>query len=149
MDKVDLISGAGLSLIGILLIFVVIPLGTVPGVSFGLSPTVFPTILAIGMTMCAVGLTVQAWLRLRAGMTPRPVPISRWNLLMLVASAALILIGIVAIDHFRIIYAGPILIAALMLFLGDRNIVRIGLTSTLPVAAMYVLAYHVLRTPLP
>ncbi len=149
MNKVDLICGAGLSVIGILLIFIVIPVGTTAGGYFGLAPTVFPTILASGLTICALALTAQAWMRLRREGNIRPVPIRPWNLLMLAASASLVLGGIIAIDYLGMIIAGPVLIAALMLFLGDRNVIRILLTATLPVAAIYVLALHVLRTPLP
>jgi hypothetical protein len=149
MNKVDLIGGTGLSLLGVLLIFVIIPLGTEAGAFFGLSPTVFPTILATGMTICAVALTIQAGVRLRAEGNTRPLPISRWNIMMFVASCALIFAGIVAIDYFGLVIAGPFLITGLMLFLGDRNIIRIVLTSTIPVAAIYALAIHILRTPLP
>jgi hypothetical protein len=149
VNKIDLISGAGLSVAGLVLIFIIIPHGTEAGVSFGLSPTVFPTILATGMTACAMALTVQALLRLRAGSDPRPSPISGWNMLMFGAASALILAGIVAINYLGMVIAGPLLIACLMLFLGDRSIIRIVLTSTIPVAAIYFLAIYVLRTPVP
>lgn len=149
MNKIDLISGAGLSVAGLVLIFIIIPQGTEAGVSFGLSPTVFPTILATGMTACAMALTVQALLRLRAGSDTRPSPISGWNMLMFGAASALILAGIVAINYLGMVIAGPLLIASLMLFLGDRSIIRIVLTSTIPVAAIYFLAFYVLRMPVP
>ncbi len=149
MDKVDLIGGACLVIVGILLIFVIIPLGTREGMYFGLAPTFFPTLLATGMTMCATAMTVQAWLRLRARSDPGPMPISRWNLLMFLASAGLVVAGVVVIDIFGILIGGPVLIAAFMLLLGERSVVRVALTSTIPVAAVYLLATHVLRAPLP
>lgn len=149
MDRVDLIAGIGLTIAGLAMIFFVIPLGTREGMYYGLSPTFFPTLLATCLTACAVGMTVQAWRRLRAGAEPGPPPISRWNLLMFLASAALVVAGVIVIDIFGLIAGGPALIAAFMLFLGERSVVRIALTSTLPVAAVYFLAIHVLKSPIP
>jgi hypothetical protein len=149
LDRVDLIAGVGLTVAGLLMIFVVIPLGTREGMYYGLSPTFFPTLLATCMTACAVGMTVQAWRRLRVRADPSPPPISRWNLLMFLASAALVLAGVMVIDAFGIIAGGPVLIVGFMLFLGERSVVRIALTATLPVAAVYFLAIYVLKSPLP
>ena len=68
---------------------------------------------------------------------------------MFALSCALVVAGVVAIDFLGMIVGGPLLIAALMLFLGERGPLRILLTATLPVAAVYLLATHVLHAPLP
>ena len=149
MNKADLVGGVGLTVAGFPLIFVVIPLGTEEGAYFGLSPTFFPTLLTSLLTACAMGLVVQSLVRLRRNTHNRPAPISMWNLLMFAASAALALGGIVLIDMFGMLWGGPALIAAFMLFLGERNLVRLALTATLPVVLVYVLAIHVLSTPVP
>lgn len=149
MEKADLAGGVAIALVGILLIFVVIPLDTEEGMYFGLPPTFFPTLLSVGMTGCAVALAAKAWLRLRARGPRRAPPLRLRNLAMFVIAAVLVVSGVVAIDHLGMMVGGPLLIAALMLFLGERNAVRIGLTATLPVAAVYLLATHVLHAPLP
>ena len=64
-------------------------------------------------------------------------------------AAILVILGAVAIDFLGIVAGGPPLIAAFMLFLGERNAIRIAATSTLPVAAVYLLATYVLHSPLP
>lgn len=149
MEKADLAGGVAIALVGILLIFVVIPLDTEEGMYFGLPPTFFPTLLSVAMTGCAAALAVKAWLRLRSGGGLQVPPLRLRNLVMFLISAVLVASGVVAIDHLGMIAGGPLLIAALMLFLGERNAIRIGLTATLPVAAVYLLATHVLHAPLP
>lgn len=149
MTRADLIGGLGLTVIGLVLVFFAIPFGTTRGQYFGLPPTFFPTLIATCLTLAAIALTLQAAARRRRGKAGAPLPVSGWTIAMLLTATALIVAGVVAIDHFGIVYAGPALIAGLMLFLGERGVVRIVLTSTLPVAAVYVLALHVLKTPLP
>lgn len=149
VEKADLAGGVAIALVGILLIFVVIPLDTEEGMYFGLPPTFFPILLSVGITACAVGLAAKSWLRLRSGTGLQAMPIRLGNLVMFLISAALAVAGVVAIDFLGMIVGGPLLIAAFMLFLGERNAIRIGLTATLPVAAVYLLATHVLHAPLP
>lgn len=149
MDRADLISGASLSLLGFLMIFVIIPLSTEEGMYFGLSPTFFPTLLTSFMTACALALTAQALFRMCSGLPSRQIAISGWNLLMFLVAAALGLGGVIAIDWFGTLIGGPALIAAFMIFLGERNLLRIVLTATIPVGLVYLLAIHVLGTPVP
>ncbi|MEC7257639.1 MAG: tripartite tricarboxylate transporter TctB family protein [Pseudomonadota bacterium] len=149
MTKLDLAGGVALTAFGLLLTFVIIPMGTEEGMYYGLPPTFFPTLLAVGLTICAVGLTVQSVLRLRAGPVDTSSPISRWNLAMFALLVALILGGIVVIDVFGLLIGAPLLIAALMIVLGDRNPLRIVPTAVLPVGAVYYLALYVLETPVP
>lgn len=116
---------------------------------FGLPPTFFPTLLSVGLTLIAVALATKAWFRLRAGGALQQAPVRLRNLLMFCIAAALVVSGAVVIDFFGIIAGGPLLIAAFMLFLGERSAIRVLATSTLPVAAVYLLATYVLRAPLP
>lgn len=149
MTKADVVGGVGIALLGILLIFVIIPFGTEEGTYYGLSPTFFPTLLACIMTFCAAALVVQGWLRLRSATEHKATAMSRWNLLMFLVAAVIAILGIVVIDFFGILAGGPLFIAAFMLFLGERNVIRIALTATLPVALVYILATYVLHAPLP
>jgi hypothetical protein len=101
------------------------------------------------MTASAAALTAQAWLRRRRADESGPPPVRRWNLLMFLIAAAIITLGVIAIDYVGVIYAGPVLIAALMIFLGERNPFLIVLTSVASVAVLWYMALHVLGTPLP
>jgi hypothetical protein len=99
--------------------------------------------------MCAAALAAKAWLRLRRGGDVGAMPVRLRNLAMFAISAALVTAGALAIDFFGIVVGGPLLIAAFMLFLGERSVVRIAATATLPVAAVHLLATYVLHAPLP
>ena len=149
MTRADLIGGIGITIFGLVLVFVIIPLETEEGMYYGLPPTFFPTVIASCLTAAGIGLAAQALIRRRAGASGAAAPVSRWNFLMYLLAVAIAIAGVIAIDWFGIVYAGPALIAAYMVFLGDRNPVRILLTATLPVAAAWVLALHVLGAPLP
>jgi hypothetical protein len=149
MDRIDLVGGAGLALLGFLMIFVIIPLGTEQGSYYGLSPTFFPTLLAAFMTACALGLTAQAAYRIYRRAPSQPVPISAWNLAMFLTAIAIVTGGVVGIRWFGILVGGPVLIGALMIFLGERSPLHIVLTAALPVGLYYLLAIYVLRTPVP
>jgi hypothetical protein len=149
VTRADLIGGIGITIFGLLLIFWIIPRETEEGMYYGLPPTFFPTVMTGCLTAAAVGLAVQAWLRGRTGVKGAPSPLSGWNFLMFLIAAAIAVAGVIAIDRFGIVYGGPALIAAFMIFLGDRSPVRIVLTSILPLAAVWVLALHVLGAPLP
>lgn len=149
MDRIDLAGGASLALLGFLMIFVIIPLGTEQGSYYGLSPTFFPTLLSSLMTACALGLTAQAAYRIYRRAPSQPVPISAWNLAMFLIAVAIVTGGVVVIRLFGILVGGPLLIAALMILLGERSPLHIVLTATLPVGLYYLLAIHVLRTPVP
>ena len=149
VERADLAGGIALALAGLLLIFVIIPLQTEEGMYFGLPPTFFPILLSVGVTACSAALAIRAWLRLRSGRALQPMPLRLWNLVMFALSCALVVAGVVAIDFLGMIVGGPLLIAALMLFLGERGPLRILLTATLPVAAVYLLATHVLHAPFP
>ncbi|HEY9566487.1 MAG TPA: hypothetical protein VIR38_00235, partial [Thalassobaculum sp.] len=76
-------------------------------------------------------------------------PIRPRDLQMFAISSGLVIAGAVLVDFAGVIVGGPLLIAAFMLFLGERSVLRIALTATLPVGAVYLLAIHVLRSPLP
>ncbi len=106
-------------------------------------------LLSVGLTAFAGALVTRAWFKLRSGGTLQPMPIRLRNLLMFLFSAALVIAGAVAIDFLGMLAGGPLLIAAFMLFLGERNPIRILATSTLPVGVVYLLATYVLHAPLP
>jgi Tripartite tricarboxylate transporter TctB family len=149
MDRADLIAGVALSLLGFLMIFIIIPLGTEEGTYFGLSPTFFPTVLTSFATAGALGLTAQALTRIYRRAPARRVPISGLNLVMFLVATGITLGGVLLIDRLGFLIGGPTLIAALMIFLGERSPLHIVLTATLPVGVVYLLAIYVLRTPLP
>jgi hypothetical protein len=128
--------------------FVLIPLTTYEGVTFGLPPTFFPTLLSVCLMVFALCLSVQSVYRMRTRQ-PRASSISRLNLLVFAIVMSIIVACVLLIDFAGIFVGAPLLIAAIMLLLSERSIIVIALTSTIPVLTVYVLARHVLMMPLP
>ncbi len=149
LNRLDLLGGLLLTGVGMLMIFVIIPRGTPQGMYYGLPPTFFPTLLSAGLTLSAMGLVIQSIRRLRAGQLGPRVPISGRNLVMFALFAIVIVAGVALIDKVGMILGAPVLIAVLMLMMGDRNPLRIAATATLPIAVVHVLAIYVLQTPTP
>lgn len=147
MGKADLVGGILLALTSLLLIFVIIPLGTESGQYYGLPPTFYPTVIASGLGLAAVGLIIQSLKQ--SAINIKPMPISRWQILMFLTGSAITIVSVIIIEKFGIWYGGPLLIGSFMAFLGERNLIRIVLTSVIPVAILSVLATYVLHTPLP
>lgn len=130
------------------MIFVVIPAETQEGVWFGLSPYFFPTLLMSGIALASALLIVQSARRPADGSEP-PLSLSLRQLAMFALAAAIIVAGAVAIDLFGLWTGGPLLIAALMLFMGERRPLRIVATAVIPVAVVHLVVFYVLRSPLP
>ena len=149
MNRADLIGGLMIMGFSLLLIFWIIPTQTASGNYFGLSPVVFPIILSAGFGLCGLGLTLQALRRLKAEGFGKELPVSASNIFFFLLIIGLVLGSVILMDFFGLIYGAPVMIAGLMLILGERSWLTILLTSTVPVAVVYLVVTYVLRAPLP
>lgn len=149
MHKTDLAIGVGLFAFGALMVFVLIPLTTYDGMHFGLPPTFFPTLLSACVMFFSACLVAQSIIRLVRRGGDREASISLFNLLVLAIAMAIVVGGALLIDFVGLFVGAPLMIVALMLLLGERNLLLILLTATVPVVAVHLLARHVLMMPLP
>lgn len=148
MRKADIYGGAGLLALGLLMLFVVIP-GEAEGDTWsGVSPLFFPTIIAAGFTISAAALLVRALLR-PGDYTGMEMPMSPQDFGFFMLACAIILAAVLAIHGLGIVWGGPLLIGALMLFMGERNWKRIVPMSVVPVVVIYLFVNKVLNAPLP
>jgi hypothetical protein len=148
MRRADLIGGAGLFVLGLVMILVVIPSGTTAGLWHGLSPYFYPTVMVSGIMICAVLLEIQAFRRPDL-YEDQPPPIGRRQLMNFLLASLIILAGVLVIDAFGIWIGGPLLIAGIMLFMGETSLVRIVPTAFLPVAVVHAIVTWILKSPLP
>lgn len=148
MRRADLIGGGVLALLGLAMIFVIIPAETESGVWYGLSPYFYPTVMMTGIVVASLLLVLQAWRRGKA-YEGQVLALDRWRAGMAALAAAIVLAGILAIDHLGLWVGGPALIAGVMLFMGERRPLRLAATALLPVAVVHVLVTQVLQAPLP
>jgi hypothetical protein len=145
MARRDLISGIAMFVFGIVMLFYVIPNEIVEGGDYTISPALLPQICAIGITALSALLIAKAVSSRRSA---APGEIEDEGRLMPWAPALVALTTVTAaIVIFRLLHPVPavvFLVAALMLYMGER---RWYFVIGLPVALLgigYVLFYEVL-----
>lgn len=148
MRKADIYGGAGLLAVGLLVLFVIIPSEAEGDTWSGVSPLFFPTIIAAGFTIGAAALLVRALL-LPGDYTGMEMPMSLQDFGFFMIACAIVLAAVLVIHGLNLVWGGPLLIGALMLFMGERNWKRIVPMSVVPVAVIYLFVNKVLNAPLP
>jgi hypothetical protein len=144
----DICAGAALVVLGLFVLFVVIPAEAEGDTWSGVSPLFFPTIIAAGFTLASAGLVLQAWLRpaTYAGME---APAKWRDIGFFLVACAVIGSGVLLIHGIGILWGGPVLVGSVMLFMGERSLRRILPISILPVTVIYFFVTKVLNAPLP
>jgi hypothetical protein len=148
MRMVDLVGGAVLCVLSLILIFIVIPADDSGGRWIGLSPYLFPIVVSGAIAVFSLGLCLQAARRIDSEEETSP-PLELEQLLMFLFAMGLIVIGVFVIARAGVWIGGPLLIAMIMLFMGERNPVFILPTAILPVLVVHVLVTQFLGSPLP
>lgn len=148
MRRADIFGSAGLVVVGLLMLFVVIPAEADGTTWSGVSPLFFPTLVVTGFTLTCAALFVQAILK-PGGYEGMEAPLKLWNFGFSILACAIILAAVLVIQTAGLIWGGPLLIAALMLFMGERKPLRIVPMSVIPVAVAYFFITKVLNAPLP
>ena len=148
MRRADIYGSAGLFILGLVVLFVVIPAEAEGDTWSGVSPLFFPTVVAAGFTLACAGLFVQALLR-PGGYEGMEMPMARRDLGFFLLACAIILGAVILIHNFGLVWGGPLLVAALMLFMGERNWLRIVPMSVVPVLVIAWFIINVLNAPLP
>jgi hypothetical protein len=148
MRAVDLVCGAVLCALSLALIFIVIPADNPGGRWTGLSPYFFPIVVAGAIAFFSLALSVQAARQTYSAEEKSP-PIAWSQLAMLLLAMAVIIAGVIGISRLGVWIGGPLLIAAIMLFMGERSPVFILPTAIIPVLVVHVLVNQFLGSPLP
>ena len=142
MPKADLIAGVVLMIGGLALLFFIIPAQTEQDTGAAVPPDMLPQICALGITLLAAVLTLNA---LR-GKTPdaKPPKASEWR--AMVAVVVIILAGAALFQYIHPVVAGLFVTLATMLYMDER---RWHLLLALPAALVvivYLLFYEFLGT---
>lgn len=148
MRRIDIIASVALIGFAAVLAFVIIPFENAGGVWHGLSPYFYPMIMLAGIALASVGLFVQAVTKPSLyDDQPNPISLSQVGFFALVS--VVILAGAILIDFVGFWIGGPILIAAVMLFMGLRNPLIIVPVAIGAVAVVSIIVSWGLKTPLP
>lgn len=148
--RIDLYSGLGFTAFSLLLLFWIIPTQTQQGQWYGLSPAFMPNAIAGAMCLAGICLILQSIFGgPKPGEEEEPLPVGKLELGMVALSVGIILAGMLTTSYFGIWIGGPLMIGALMVFMGQRDWRVILPTATIPVGVVYAVATYVLRSPLP
>ena len=116
MPKSDLISAIVLVVFGLLMLGAVIPSQTSNGGDASISPALLPQICATAITGLAAILAVRAWRKLTRGEAAgQSVAASEWLVVAAVSLAVILFFWV------NPALAAAVLIAGLMVFMGERR----------------------------
>ena len=149
MRRIDIVAAIALLGFVALMVLVIIPGESSEGVWHGLSPYFYPVVMLAGVGLSSVGLLVQALTDKSAynNQTTAPLTWSEFGFFLL---ACLLILGAVLVFHWLGTWAGGLaLIAALMIFMGERNPLRIAAVAVPTIALTWVLVTWTLKIPLP
>lgn len=148
MRRIDIVASVLLIAFAGVVAFVVIPRENPGGVWHGLSPYFYPMVMLGGIALGSVGLLIQAIAKpetYEAG----PFPITRSELGFFLLIFAIILASVLLMHRFGALVGGPLLIAATMLFMGERRPHMIAIVTVATVAVTHALVKYLLQVPLP
>lgn len=149
MRRVDILSSIGLLGFVAMMVFVIIPREAGGGVWHGLSPYFYPSVMLAGVALSSIGLLVQALLRPDTYVDQPETPLS-WSELGFFLLACVLVFASVLVFHYFGTWAGGItLIAAIMVFMGERSPIRIAAVALPTLAVSYVVIVWGLKIPLP
>lgn len=148
MRRVDLYGGGTVFVFGLALIFWIIPMTTFEGRYYGLSPAFFPTVLAIGLCICALIQIIKALISGRADAAD-PLPMNGVGLVRALGVLGLVFSGVVLIDLTDVRLGAPVLIVALAFLLGERRPVVLAGLAVVPVTIAWGVVTLLLRIPMP
>ena len=156
MKTADIISCALVTLIGLVLLFVIIP-GWVPveaGPGFGLAATTMPYVATVTLTALA-GMFFIYRLRDRHvdGETDKdydaqpPIPRKSWLFLL---RGSLFLIAVTALfEWIGFLVAGPPTVAGFMIMMGEKRPLPVCITAVGATVATWLFFWQFLKFPLP
>ena len=148
MRKIDIIAAIGMLVFVAAMVLIVIPGENPGGVWHGLSPYFYPMVMLAGVALSSVGLLVQAVTQPR-NYDDQPQPITWSEVGFFLMSMAIILAGVLVIQWFGTWVGGPLMIAAIMIFMGELRPIRIALVAGLTVAVTHAVVTYGLKIPLP
>lgn len=148
MRKVDIVVGALLLVLVAVVLFIIIPMEDQGGTWHGLSPYFFPVVTLFGVAVSCVGLLFQA-LTKPSMYDDQPNPLTWSELGFFLLISAIILASTIIIHWYGTWIGGPLMIAAAMVFMGERSPIRIVPTAIITVAVAQAIATYGLQTPLP
>lgn len=156
MRNADIISSALITLFGLALLFVIIPIWvpTILEGDYGLRANDMPNVAALTVTGLSGAFFVYR-VRAKVDASAQPAdseatpPITRSNGWFLLR-CALFLVAVTALFNWvGFLAAGPVTIAGFMLMMGERRPLHVGVTAVGATVVIWLFFWQLLRFPLP
>ncbi len=155
----DLFAGILFCAVGLAAVFVLIPIGVKVPESIkiaALSPDFWPTIIGWAAIVASVALIIEStWLKQPSLDDDDPVAEAEYDLETLPATLRILVLVVVlfgfylSLTTFGMVVTSIILIAAMMLFFGERKYVMIGALSLGVPILLYLFFRYVANVPIP
>jgi hypothetical protein len=149
MRKVDICAAVGLLGFVALVAFVIIPNESADGVWYGLSPYFYPLVMLAGIALSSVGLLVQALTRPSIYDDQPKVPLSMAEFGFFLIASAIIFVSTLVLHWLGTWAGGFVMIAGLMLFMGELSPLRIIAVAVPTLVINYAIVTWGLHIPLP
>lgn len=149
MRKADICSALILLVVGLAMIFIIIPAQTYPGERYGVPPATVPTAAMTVVVVMAAILLAQRLLEARRGLVSRPAPMPLGSWLHIGGYTALLFAGLAAVKYLHFIPGGILFLAVLMRLTGQRKPLTIVLVAVPVPFLVYAALWYGLRMPLP
>jgi hypothetical protein len=149
MRIIDICAAIGLLIFAALVAFVVIPSESADGVWYGLSPYFYPLVMLAGIAISSIGLLIQAVTRPQTYEDQPKVPLSRAELGFFLLAFAIICVSTLVLHWLGTWIGGFVMIAGLMLFMGELSPLRIAAVAIPTLVVNYAIVTWGLQIPLP
>ena len=149
MRRIDIVAAIGLLGFVALMVFVIIPSESSEGVWYGLSPYFYPMVMLAGIALASIGLLVQALTRPGIYQDQPKVPLSREELGFFLIAFGIIFASTLVLHWLGTWAGGFVMIAGLMLFMGELNPLRIVAVAVPTLVVNYAIVTWGLKIPLP
>lgn len=148
MRKTDIWTGAILCVLGLFTIFYLIPTQTEYGEDFHLQPGLYPTVAACVITAMGALLFLTRFLGGAQYDSDKP-GFTMANLIHVVIMAVLLGLALFLFDQIGFVFTGMLLIAALMLYIGEYRPLYLAGAAVVTPLVLYGVFELLLEMPLP
>lgn len=144
MKKADLIVGSLLAITGLLFLFYFIPNQTTEAEEYGLSPSFFPTVLMIIITVMAVLLLAMRLWR-HEDSEIQKAPLDKQNLFFIHGVCGFLFFSLAVMNYIGYIAGGIVVVSGAMFYLGAKSPIKIMLISITGPVVFYYSIRHFLN----
>jgi hypothetical protein len=151
MKKADIISSAVVTLFGLMLVFVIIPIWvpTILDGDYGLRAKDMPIVASVSIIGLAASYFIYCLKTKAISSADDKAPLTRKNWLFLLQIAIFLLFVVSLFEWIGFLAAGPVTVGGFMFFMGERRPLQVGGTAIGTTLGIWLFFWQLLKFPLP